>query len=222
MQSKTLAKKPFLLILYGYPGSGKSTFARQFAGEVQNTIHINTDKVHKELGRELKRKGVDNLDIYDPLVEYMTREYVKSGFNVILDMPMSKKSERRRIQNLSKDLNVKIVMAWLQIDADSAFDRLKKRDKRKINDKYARNYTRSEFESAVNSSQNPNGEDYVVISGKHAFNTQKLAVTKRLREMGIVGSEFAINRSIKPELVNLIPQTLRGRGDIKRRDISIR
>ena len=93
--------------------------------------------------------------------------------------------------------------------ASSKF-RLKKRDKRKVNDKYARNYTQSELDSIINTSQNPNTEDYVVISGKHTFNTQRAAVFKKLEELKILSQSQTLHKKIKPELVNLIPQ-LRGK-----------
>lgn len=222
MQSKTAPKKSFILILYGYPGSGKSTFARQLAGEVKNTVHLNLDKVQVELGEELKNKNVSDGAILGILVEYMVKEFIRNGLNVILDVPTAKKSERRKLANLARTANAKLVMAWLQIDANSAYERLRKRDKRKIDDRYARTYSRSEFESAINYSQNPSEENYVVISGKHTFNTQKLAVLKKLTELGVITSEEAVNKRIKPELVNLIPQSFRSQGNIKRRDISIR
>jgi predicted kinase len=222
MQSKIEAKKPFILILYGYPGAGKSTFARQFAGEIQNTIHIHADKIKSELGAILKKKAADNPNIYGPLTEYMVKEFLTSGFNIILDISVPKKADRRQIKNIALANHAKLVTVWIQIDADSSFERLRKRDKRKINDKYSRTYTRSEFESAINNSQNPNDEEYVVISGKHTFKTQKQAVLKKLEELKVLSAGQVATRKIRPEMVNLIPQSLRGQENLKRRDITIR
>lgn len=221
MQSKPQAKKPFILILYGYPGSGKTTFARQFADEVEKTVHIDIDKVRVELGEQLKRRNIDEAFV-GPMVEYLTREFLSNGFNIVLDVPVFKKSDRRQIRSLALDTKAKLVMAWLQIDAESAFERIRKRDRRKISDRYANDYNQTEFDALINSSQNPTDEDYVVISGKHTFNTQKLAVFKKLQQLGILSYEQTVNKKIKPELVNLIPPVLRGHDDLKRRDISIR
>ncbi len=222
MQSKPQAKKPFILILYGYPGSGKSTFASQFANEIEKTLHINIDKIDSELGGQLKKHNIQTNYVSDLLVEYMSQEFLQNGFNIVLDMPLYKKSDRRRIRNMALNSKAKLVMAWLQIDAESAYDRLRKRDKRKTIDKYAKNYSKSEYESIVNTSQNPSDEDYVVISGKHTFNTQKLAVLKKFQQLGILSHDQTINKKIKPELVNLIPSAIRARDDLRRRDISIR
>lgn len=223
MQSKLSSQKPFILVLYGYPGSGKSTFARQIASEIKNTVHLNTDKVRSELEGELKKRSANDQALLTTLTEYMAKEFINSGFSVILDVPTYRKADRRRLITFSRNAKARLIMAWLQIDADSAFDRLKKQDKRKTSDKYVRNYTRSEFESIINSSQNPSDEeDYVVISGKHTFTTQRLAVFKKLQAAGLISSEEAVNKKIKPELVNLIPQSFRGRDDLRRRDISVR
>lgn len=221
MQNKVKAKKPFILILYGYPGSGKSTFARQFAQEIENTVHIYSDKINAELAQLFKGKPRDDSSS-DLVVTYLAKQFLESGSNVILDMPVTKKSDRRKALALAREANAKLVMVWLQIDTEGSYDRLKKRDKRRTNDKYSRNYTRSEFDSIISSSQNPNDEDYVVISGKHTFKTQKTAVFNKLEKTGVVSYIQTVQKKIKPELVNLIPPSFRGKDDLRRRDISIR
>ena len=72
--------------------------------------------------------------------------------------------------------------------------------------------------------QNPSTtEDYVVISGKHTFNTQRNAVLKRLYELGMLSAESITSNVVKPELVNLVPKNpAAGRVDMSRRNIVIR
>ena len=70
--------------------------------------------------------------------------------------------------------------------------------------------------------QNPRNEDYLVVSGKHTFNTQRSAVVKRLYEIGLISVDSANARIIKPGLVNLVPNPTAGRVDISRRNIVIR
>ncbi|HYF96973.1 MAG TPA: ATP-binding protein [Patescibacteria group bacterium] len=212
MVHKVEVKKPFILILYGYPGSGKSVFARSFASEIDNTIHINSDKIEAELGQDIKSEKV---------VGYMAKEFLGSGFNIVLDIDMSKRSQRKKARLLAGQTGAKLIMVWLQIDAESAFARLANRDKRRTEDKYAKNYSRSDFETIINTSHNPDQEDYVVISGKHTFKTQKAAVFKKLEDLGVLSPAQTLHRKIKPELVNLIPQ-FRDKDGLRRRDISIR
>jgi hypothetical protein len=69
--------------------------------------------------------------------------------------------------------------------------------------------------------QNPQNEEYIVVSGKHTFDTQLSAFIKRLRELGLVPPVGEINtRVVKPGLVNLVPTA--GRVDLSRRNIVIR
>jgi hypothetical protein len=71
--------------------------------------------------------------------------------------------------------------------------------------------------------QNPKNEEYIVVSGKHTFNTQRSAVVKKLYEIGAIAIEEANSGVVKPGLVNLIPNQLRGgRVDNSRRNILIR
>lgn len=219
MQSKIQSKKKFILILYGYPGAGKTTFATAYSDIIDNTVHIDIDKLKTALLDKISPAEAEKTA--ETLAEYMAEEFLAAGINVVLDVPANKKSQRRKHKVLAHNSKATLATVWIQIDADSAFDRLKKQKTSKT--KPAKTYTRNEFEAIINSSHNPLGEDYVVISGKHTFNTQKAAVLKKMQEMGILDYQQLVNKKIKPELVNLIPpRSFRNRDNLKRRDISIR
>ncbi|HEV7453662.1 MAG TPA: hypothetical protein VGO07_00215, partial [Candidatus Saccharimonadales bacterium] len=82
---------------------------------------------------------------------------------------------------------------------------------------------RATFERLAGSMQNPQNEDYIVISGKHTFGTQLSALMKRLRELGLVPANNEVGaKVIKPGLVNLVPSQVAGRVDMTRRNIMIR
>jgi predicted kinase len=46
--SKVVPTKPFLILLYGFPGSGKTYFARQLTEHVQ-AAHVHGDRIRGEL-----------------------------------------------------------------------------------------------------------------------------------------------------------------------------
>lgn len=100
--------------------------------------------------------------------------------------------------------------------------RLKGRDMRKSDDKYAKPYTKQTFDQYISAMQNPANEDYMVISGKHTFNTQRSAVVKKLYELGVVNAESASTNVVKPGMVNLVPKINGGRVDMSRRNITIK
>jgi hypothetical protein len=115
------------------------------------------------------------------------------------------------------------LLIWLQIDIESAFSRVVKRDRRKTDDKYADPLDRTTFETIVSGMQNPaQTEDYVVISGKHTFKTQNNTIKKKMQDMGLISTDLTDTNIAKPGMVNLIPTHHGGRVDNSRRNIVIR
>jgi len=133
-------------------------------------------------------------------------------------------SQRRALRDMARKYHVQPILIWFQIDPDSAFARTQNRDRRRSDDKYAGPADRATFERIAGGMQNPQNEDYIVISGKHTFGTQLSALMKRLRELGLAhASNEAVNaKVVKPGLVNLVPTPAAGRVDMARRNIMIR
>lgn len=143
--------------------------------------------------------------------------------SVIYDANASRLSVRRELRNIARKAKAEPLLIWLQIDADSAFARLSRRDRRRSDDKYATPYTAESFQNHIQGMQNPKNEDYAVISGKHTFNTQRSAIIKKLYELGVIGTNPVATNVIKPGLVNLVPNQMHnGRVDTSRRNILIR
>ena len=109
----------------------------------------------------------------------------------------------------------------MQIDTDSAYVRTQRRDRRTYDDKFAQPHVKESFTRQLSNMQNPGDEQYLVVSGKHAFVTQKSALMNRLYQMGLISSETVQKNVAKPELVNLVPNPTGGRVDLSRRNISI-
>ena len=207
-------------MLYGYPGAGKTYFARQFADNVQ-MAHIQADRIRAELFETPKYDKQENAIVIQ-LMNYMTEEFLAAGISVAYDISAFRSGQRRMIADLAKRNKAVPVLVWLQMDQDTAFGRNQKRDRRRADDKYAQILDRTSFEDAIGKMQNPGpGEEHIVVSGKHLFNMQQSAVVGRLRALGVLAYDDASGRVIKPGLVNLVPKTT-GRFDASRRNISIR
>lgn len=220
MSSKPVLKKPLLVMMYGYPGSGKTYFARQLA-EFLGMAHLQADRIRHELF-EKPRHDQEEDSVVSHLMDYMCEEFLKSGVSVVYDAGVVRISQRRALRDLTRRLKANHVLIWLQIDKQSAYERTIRRNKRKLDDKYAADLSQSELDSFVRQMQNPSHEDYFVISGKHTFDTQKSAVIKKLYDMGFIDSNMAQSRLVKPELVSLVPPLRQGRVDNDRRNIFIR
>lgn len=216
--AKVIATKPLLIMLYGFPGSGKSYFARQLAENMQ-IAHIQGDRIRGELFSEPRYDKQENT-IVAQLMNYMTEEFLSAGVSVIYDENISRTSQRMLVRDMARRKNAIPLLVWLQIDADSSYARLPTRDRRRIEDRYSRDYSEISYAKILGSMQNPNNEDFIVISGKHTFPSQKSAVFKRLTELGLISHAASALNVVKPGLVNLVPTS--GRVDMSRRNILIR
>lgn len=218
--AKIYPSKPFLLLFYGYPGAGKTYFARQFTDNVQ-AAHLQSDRIRAELFESPHYDKQEN-EIVTQLMDYMTEEFLSAGLSVAYDVNAMRAKQRRQLYELAYRCHANPMLVWFQMDPETAFQRNVKRDRRRADDKYAAKWDRSTFETTVSQMQNPRpGEDYAVVSGKHLFNMQQSAVVSKLRQMGVLSTDDAAARTIKPGLVNLVPNNS-GRVDMTRRNINIR
>ncbi|HEY8999103.1 MAG TPA: ATP-binding protein [Candidatus Saccharimonadales bacterium] len=218
--SKLIPSKPLLILLYGFPGAGKTFFARQLCDHLQ-AAHVQGDRIRGELFEEPRYDREEN-QVVSQLMDYMTGEFLSAGVSVIYDVNASRLSQRRLLRDMARKTHALPILVWFQIDTDTAFARTAKRDRRRADDKYAMPLQRGDFERLAASMQNPQGEDYVVVSGKHSFDTQLSAIIKQLRELGVVSNEKSADKVVKPGLVNLVPNPSSGRVDMSRRNILIR
>jgi predicted kinase len=218
--SKIVLSKPTLFMMYGFPGSGKTHFARQMRESV-NTVHLQGDRIRYELFEEPRYDKQEN-EVVMQLIYYMAEEFLNAGVSVIFDVNAMRVSQRRILRELARKSHAATLLLWFQVDADYAFLRLSRRDRRKSDDKYARPLERALFNEQIEAMQNPENEDYIVLSGKHTFNSQRSTVIRKLQELKLIDTFNTQAGVVKPGLVNLIPSPQAGRVDAARRNISIR
>ena len=219
--AKIVPTKPLLILLYGFPGSGKTFFARQLC-ELITAVHVQGDRMRAELF-ETPSYSKQESHVVTSLMNYMTSEFLSAGVSVIYDTNALRISQRRALRNMATKAGVETVLVWLQIDPESAYIRATKRDRRKADDRYAQQLDRAAFEALSSGMQNPDTtERYQVISGKHVFGAQKNAMLRHLLDRKLITLEPSASHISKPGLVNLIPNPSAGRVDLSRRNISIR
>lgn len=222
MSQKIVPTKPLLIMLYGFPGAGKSYFARNLC-EHFRAAHVQGDRIRGELFESPRFDKQENT-VVTQLMDYMTHEFLNSGISVVYDTNSMRAATRHQLRDLARKSHAQPLLIWLQIDTESAFARVAARDRRRADDKHAVPIDRATFDDIAAHMQNPQTtEDYIVISGKHTFKTQISAVAKRLRELNLVrADEQTKSNVVKPGLVNLIPNPMAGRVDMTRRNIVIR
>jgi len=207
-------------MLYGFPGAGKTYFARQLCEHLQ-AAHIQGDRIRGELF-ERPQYDKEETQVITQLMDYMTGEFLNAGISVVYDTNAMRLKQRRELRELARKMHAQTLLIWLQIDHESAVARATKRDRRRNDDKFAMPIDGTIFNHVASGMQNPQNEEYIVISGKHAFNTQLSAFMKRLRELGFATQNQTASKLVKPGLVNLVPNPTAGRVDMSRRNIVIR
>lgn len=204
MSSKIQPTQPVLILLYGFPGAGKTYFARQF-NESFDAAHLEQDRIRYELFQQPRFTKQENSAL-SHIMSYMAGEFLNAGISVIFDMNAMRISQRRTLRELARRYKAATVVVWFQVDADTAYIRNHKRDHRKHDDRYAVGYDVEGFKQVAAYMQHPEPtEDFVVVSGKHTFVGQMSQVLKKLADMGVVKTAQAAHKMIKPELVNLVP-----------------
>lgn len=219
--SKPSFTRPTFILLYGFPGAGKSFFARQLS-ESLGAAHVHGDRIRSELFEQPRYDAREN-EVVSHLMEYMAEEFLNAGISVIYDVNAMRLSQRRELRDLARKHKAQPLLVWLQIDVESAFARVAKRDRRRMDDRYSAPMDRTTFEQVAGRMQNPTQtEEYIVISGKHTFKTQQHMVLKKMYDAGLINMLRTDSTIAMPELVNKIPNPLAGRVDSTRRNIMIR
>ncbi len=220
--AKITPVKPLLVQLYGYPGAGKTYFARQFCEHFQ-AAHIQDDRIRFELFEQPRYDKQEN-EVIAQLMDYMTSEFLNAGVSVVYDTNALRATQRHSLREMARKAHAHPLLIWLQVDPEGAYMRTTQRDRRRSDDKYAATIDRAKFDIIAGGMQNPQpSEDYVVISGKHVFKTQMSAVVRKLHDLNLVTSDEVISQVVKPGLINLVPNNSGpGRVDMTRRNIMIR
>jgi len=174
-----------LILMFGYPGSGKTHFASQFAIK-HGLIHISGDRFRYELFDDPQFSDGEN-QVVERLMDYMLDQAVKTKTSIIYDANNGVRRKRLELISAARKRGITTVMIWTQTDLNTAFTRASTRDKRRPGDKYSFNMDQDTFDYVLGKITAPSyGEDYVVVSGKYDFPAQELTVLKKLEKMKII------------------------------------
>ena len=154
---------PYLIVLMGIPGAGKTQFAQHFA-KMFSAPFVNT--------RELQSivPGIDDVQA-EALSLYLTDQIFRAQKTFIYEGPTYSYDHRVALAKRIKEAGFKPLLVWVQTESVEAKRRSLK----------SREYDSHQFASYVQAFQPPlESEKPVVISGKHTFTTQVKMVLKHL------------------------------------------
>jgi predicted kinase len=214
MKSLNLTR-PLVLMVVGHPGAGKSFFARQFS-ETFNAPVVSFDRIRFELFANPTFSNDEN-DLVGRVASYMIEELFKSHRTLIVDGGCNSKVERTKLGQAAKEAGYDTTVVWVQTDINTSKNRaLKRNGDKRVDDRFNRSVNESTFETLAKRFTEPTRENYVVISGKHTYNTQAKMVLRKL----VVAREAEAHAAHRQGIEQTKQST--GRSDNLRRSVIIR
>lgn len=118
--------RPRLILLVGIPGSGKTTYAKEYVERESNTIHLSSDGIRKELYGDESIQG-DPAEVFS-LMQKRAIETLNNGNDVIYDATNVTRKDRASIINICpKFIKIEAHIIWAPIEEcikrDTARDR---------------------------------------------------------------------------------------------------
>ncbi len=155
--------KPYAILVFGAPMSGKTTFADQFSARF-NAPFLNISELREQFN--ISRKVAINL----------IAQISKCKQTLVVEGGLDTEKQRNEIRKMLERAGYRPVLVWVQTDLNEIKHRMrhkyKKLDDAKI--ALANSYKKIEAPSE--------DEDPLVISGKHTFQTQCKNVLTGLSE----------------------------------------
>jgi predicted kinase len=122
-EHKEIAKSaPQLVIVFGLPGSGKSTFARKLSDAMEARV-INSDIVRNDILLRGNYADKAKEKVYAEMLK-MAVASIEHGDSVILDGTYYKEKLRRKVINKARELNLIPHFIEVKADEDVTRDRI--------------------------------------------------------------------------------------------------
>ena len=113
-----------LYIAVGLPGSGKSTYAKNFI-KGKNIEYLSSDELRAVYGKDETDQSVTSIVFGH--IKRKVDEFLKDGKNVLVDATSVNRRERSDYINTAKKYGAKVVAIVFKMDRQGLIDRNKKR-----------------------------------------------------------------------------------------------
>lgn len=136
-----------LVILRGLPASGKSTFARTYAGEHENTVIVSLDGLRRMMAGSLTAYHEHRTEKTEKLVvrtaHTMICDALRKGMNVVMDAQNASAERVHELVRLAADCNADVQTVAFPVPLDTLLERNRHRAK---DDRVPEDYLRSQYE----------------------------------------------------------------------------
>lgn len=156
--------KPRMLLVFGAPASGKTTFAEKFAKKFGLASY------------DLKTLMEQDAFSYEAVMILMD-QILKTGQTILVEGAIDTEKERMEMRNLAREHGYEPALIWVQTDVATIRQRLKSRYRSVAKAKEAYERAISEMEAPMEN------EHPIILSGKHTFETQTRHVIAGLADL---------------------------------------
>jgi predicted kinase len=154
-------KKTILHLICGLPGSGKTTLAKSIALE-NEAIRLCPDEWIIDIwGEKLETEGNSFRGQIEQLQWKMAKEFLRRGFDVIIEWGTWGKDEREKIKDDARVLGAKVHFYYLNLPREILKERITKRNQSDIKYEFIirENEMDSFLDECINSMQVPTTEE---------------------------------------------------------------
>ena len=116
---------PVLIVVFGLPGTGKTTLAQEIA-QALGIPHLNTDMVRAAMGRRDHYSPKDKREVYEGLLRE-AEERLRDGSDLILDGTFSKQEYRDALIALAARSGVRLKWVRTRAAEDVVRSRVEKK-----------------------------------------------------------------------------------------------
>ena len=169
--------KQHLFLMLGYPGAGKSYFARQLA-EAIRAVRLNGDGArHLMFDKEETQRNPANNPIVFGALDYAAQQILTAGYSVVIDASHNRKQDRIGKAQLGAAFGIRPILVWVQVPVDMARERQETRER--LPDQPL--VPPARFEQLVSNLQPPEAlEPYIIVDGLAPFAEQLASFRRQL------------------------------------------
>lgn len=173
-------KRPTLFATLGFPGSGKTYFAKRLAKDF-NLFHLNSDRLRLAIFPRQKHTREEDRIVFR-VMDDIAEQLLAQGISVIYDANSTKKIYRKRLQIIARRNGARYYLLWFQTPVAVALQRIKKR--RSLKSAHLRKYHRPIHEAVLSGirkgEERPIREPHIKIDGRKPYKWQKKTVSNFL------------------------------------------
>ena len=172
MEGKNSKKtnQPRAILVFGVPGSGKTTFAEKFAKKF-HAAFFDLGEIASEC--ELDRK----------VVLMLIKQLAKTGQILVFEGGLDTEKDRIEVRNILREAGYRTNLIWIQTDITTVKQRLKLKLR-------SLEKAKNLYETKISGMEAPADREHpIVLSGKHTFETQlkhtvsQLAATNDIKRL---------------------------------------